>query len=96
MAIGYPVDQSGINARAGALAVRANQLALVTTTWAADVAAIGNAGLVTLGFASGDATAMLTAGAQMILLADVYAAQASTIFNFDAALAPLRGLDATG
>lgn len=96
MGIGYQITQSGINARAGSLAVQLDGLVNDTNSWQGDIVVIGNSGLQALGFSPTDATAMITAASQMSQLGSVYASAPQAAFSFDAALAALRGLGAPG
>lgn len=96
MAIGYQITQNALNARAGSLAVRLDGLVNDTNSWQGDIVVIGNSGLQALGFSPTDATAMITAAAQMVQLGSIYASAPQALFSFDTALAPLRGLGAPG
>ena len=94
MAIGYPVDQSSINAQAAALAVRLRNLAQDTNNFRNEVGALSLTGV---GFTSGDATAMNTALNSMAGLAGIYyGTQFTFATNYDSALSALRGLDISG
>ena len=93
MAIGYRVSVGGINSQAGGLASRWQQVAADLLTFSTIAGALSHADLVTLGFSSADATAMVTLITQMGDFANVYYGNQaqSPAFNYDTAFLPVRG-----
>lgn len=93
MAIGNQPNVAQINSQAAQIAMAFRANAQAALQFQAYVVGLGQAGLVALGFASGDATALLAAANYMATLAQVYqgtATQGST-FNFQNALVALTG-----
>ena len=99
MAIGQPVSVSGLNSQlsSGAVALR-NALSLAEQLWGwietlgADQTA-QQAGLVALGFTSGDAAAFWTQANHLWAIYQIYhglITQPAT-FNYHDAMAPIRG-----
>ncbi len=87
MAIGNTSGQTvaSLNGQLGNAAITLRNACAQVIAVAGGANGIGNAGLVTLGFSSGDATQFITAANHMLTVAQVYyglAAQASA-FNFD-------------
>jgi hypothetical protein len=93
-AIGYLVTQDSINNRAASLAIRLRNLAQDTANFNT---AVNGLSLTLIGFASGDATALIAAVGKMNTLAGVYYGTATTALdNFDSDLAVLRGTGGPG
>lgn len=93
MAIGNQPNVQQINAQAAQLASTWRSTAQQTLAFQAYVVALGQAGLVTLGFTSGDATSMLTMANYMATMAQVFqgAATQASLFNFQNALVAVTG-----
>lgn len=99
MAIGYQVTQASINGRAGALAVRLEQLAAATTLFSnLVIGTLGTAGLQALGYGTADAANMSNAASFLSGLAGLY--YGLTVLppagGYDASLANVRGLGGAG
>jgi len=93
MAVGNPIDIGGLNARLGDAAVSLRStMEQVLTLWAF-VQQQGEAGLQALGFSADDAAAYFQAANYMQTVAGIYFGTATqpTDFNFDSALALIRG-----
>jgi hypothetical protein len=93
MAIGNQPNVAQINSQAAQIAMAFRSNAQAALQFQAYVVALGQAGLVALGFASADATALLTQANYLATLAQVFqgtATQGST-FNFQNALVALTG-----
>lgn len=93
MAIGNIPNMQQVNSQAAQLAGSWRTVAQQTVAFQAYISSLGTAGLIALGFASADATAMVTMSNYMLTMAQVFqgtATQASD-FNFQNALVALTG-----
>lgn len=100
MAIGNQPNMQQLNSQAAQLAGTWRSCAEQTIALQAYVVGLGQAGLVALGFASADATALLTAVSQMNTMALIFQGQVqqggtggtgASLFNFQNALVALTG-----
>lgn len=93
MAIGNQPNVQQLNSQAAQLAGTWRSTAEQTLALQAYVTGLGQAGLVALGFASGDATTFITACNYMATMAQVFQGTATqgTDFNFQNALVALTG-----
>lgn len=93
MAIGNIPTVAQLNSQGAAIAQAFRASAAQALSYQAYVVGLGQAGLVTLGFASADATALIAAADYMATLAQVYQGTATqaTDFNFSNALVTLTG-----
>jgi hypothetical protein len=93
MAIGNDPNMQQINSEAAQIAGQFRSNALQAQELQAYVVGLGQAGLVALGFASGDATLLLTCCSYMATLAGVYQGTVTqgSLFNFQNALVALTG-----
>jgi len=93
MAIGNIPNQQQVNSQAAQLASQWRSCAQQSQYFEAYIATLGTAGLIALGFASADATNMVTMANYMLTLSQVFsgtATQASE-FDFQNALVALTG-----
>jgi hypothetical protein len=93
VAIGNIPSLAQVNSQAYQIALQYRSAAQQALAFQAYVNALGQSGLVALGFASADASALITQANYMATLAQVYegtATQAS-LFNFQNALIALTG-----
>jgi hypothetical protein len=93
MAIGNVLNMQQINSMAGQIADTFQSNAEQALEFQAYIVGLGTAGLEALGFASADATTMITMVDYMATLAQVYQGTATqaTEFNFANALVALTG-----
>lgn len=93
MAIGNQPNVQQLNSQAAQLASTWRSTAQQTLALQAYVTALGQAGLVALGFASADATSFTTAVNQMATMAGLFQGTATqaTAFNFQNAMVALTG-----
>lgn len=93
MAIGNIPNIQQVNSQAAQLAGQWRSVAEQTIYFQAYIASLGTAGLQALGFASADATAMVTMTNYMLTMAQVFQGTATqgTDFNFQNALVALTG-----
>jgi len=93
VAIGNQPNVQQLNSQAAQLAATWRSTAQQTLALEAYVTGLGQAGLVSLGFASADATAFITACNYMTTMAQVFQGTATqgTDFNFQNALVVLTG-----
>lgn len=93
MAIGNIPNMQQVNSQAAQLAGTWRSISEQTIAFAAYVNNLGTAGLIALGFASADATAMVSNTDLMLTMAQVFTGTATqgTTFNFQNALVALTG-----
>lgn len=93
MAIGNQPNVAQLNSQAAQIASTWRSTAQQTLALQAYVTGLGQAGLVTLGFSSADATAFITVVNQMSTMAGLFQGTATqaTTFNFQNALVALTG-----
>jgi hypothetical protein len=93
VAIGNIPNQQQVNSQAAQLAGQWRSCAQQSQYFEAYISALGTAGLIALGFASGDATNMVTMANYMLTLSQVFQGTATqaTDFNFQNALVALTG-----
>ena len=100
MAIGNQPNVQQLNSQAAQLAGTWRTTAQQTLALQAYVTGLGQAGLVTLGFASGDATALIAAVNNMATMAQIFqgtvqqggsGGTGASLFNFQNALVALTG-----
>jgi hypothetical protein len=100
MAIGNQPNVAQINSQAAQIALQHRANAQAALQFQAYVVALGQAGLVALGFAAADATALLTQANYMATLAQIYqgtvqqggtGGTGASLFNFQNALVALTG-----
>jgi hypothetical protein len=100
MAIGNIPTVASLNSQAAQLAMTLRNNAAAILTLQAYTTAQGQAGLVTLGFSSGDATSFIALVNNMATLAQIYngtvqqggsGGTGASLFNFGNALAALTG-----
>ena len=93
MTIGNSPTVAQLNAQAAQLAIEWRNVAQATISFQAYIGTLGTGGLQTLGFASGDATSMVTMSNYMLTLAQVYSGTATqgSEFNFQNALVTVTG-----
>lgn len=93
MAIGNQPNVAQLNAQAAQIASTWRSTAQQTLALQAYVVGLGQAGLVSLGFASADATALTNAVNQMATMAGLFQGTATqaTTFNFQNAMVVLTG-----
>jgi hypothetical protein len=93
MAIGNIPNQAQVNSQAAQLATQWRSAAEQSIAFNAYVSSLGTAGLIALGFASGDASNMITMSNYMLTMAQVFQGTAtqSSDFNFQNALIAVTG-----
>lgn len=93
MAIGSQPNEAQLNSQAAAIAGQFRTNAQQALALQGYVIGLGQAGLVALGFAPADGTALTTSVNYMATLAQVYQGSATqpTLFNFQNALITLTG-----
>lgn len=93
MAIGNQASVAGINQTLGSLAISLRDRCDDINNFFEWVNSLGQAGLVALGFSSGDATSVINMASYLHTISGVYYGTVTqgTLFNFDNALCGLWG-----